>query len=96
MSKNTNQTSKTKKELKAKLEELEASAAAEPKVIPMDEVDRLRLENLLLRERLVARETNDAQNIFRNQIIEKYGVDVETETVAVDPQTGTITISLKE
>jgi len=88
-------------ELEAKLAELEAARDATktpegPRTFPMDEEDQLRLENILLHEKVVARERADARDAFHSRLVAKYKVNILTETVSVDANTGRITVAPKQ
>lgn len=94
----------TKAELEAKLAELETARetareatkkSQEPRVLPMDEEDKLRLENILLHEKIVSRERQDARDAFHTKLIAKYSVNILTHIISVDANTGNITIDLK-
>ena len=89
--------------LQSKLSELEEmmtrrgeqELANGPRVLPMDEEDKLRLENFMLREKLVTREISDARDALQSRFIAKYNVNILTQTIDVNTSTGKITIENK-
>lgn len=84
-------------ELETKLRELEAQkqAASEPRNIQMDEDDMLRLENILMREKLIAREMADRRDGFQNRLAAKYLVNIATHDISIDATTKMINITPK-
>ena len=84
-------------ELEAKLKELEAQkqAASEPRNIQMDEDDWLRLENILMKEKLLTREMADRRDGFQNRLAAKYMVNIATHNLSIDASTRTINITPK-
>jgi len=87
------QLKKQKEELEAKLAELEAAKAASaapapgPQQIPLDWEDKLRLENLILREKIAERERIDTRDAFHAKLVAKYKVNLALHSVQVDPAT---------
>jgi hypothetical protein len=66
-----------------------------PRTIPMDTEDKLRLENILLRERLIDRERKDARDALHASIVAKYKVNTALEAISMNANTGIIEVTTK-
>jgi len=54
--------------------------------LSMDEVDRLRLENLILKENIMERNKNDERMKFYSYIVTKYDIDEVDFSLSVDAE----------
>jgi len=89
-----------KVELQAKVSQLEEARAQIKDNLSapthnLDGDDKLRLENIILRERLMERDKEDARQSFYNHLINKYKVDSSRFNIAVDAQASTLTLQHK-
>lgn len=81
--------------LEAKLAELEMErdSSVGLRDISLDEEDKLRLENTLLREKIVQRDLADAREALHLKLVAKYNVNLAVESISIDASTGTLTVT---
>lgn len=72
----------------------------EPRVIALETLENLMLENIILKEQLEerrkqdeARRLNEQKLNFQNHLAEKYAINTETHSLTVNAQSSTLTIT---
>jgi hypothetical protein len=63
--------------------------------LPLDTEDKLRLENLVLRERLAERDRADARSSFYIYLSKKYDINPDEQDLSVDATTMKMTLTDK-
>jgi len=87
-----------KEELIQKLAELESQAKEKLEVLTkdLDDVDKLMLENILLKERLWEKEKNDMRNTLYAELIRKHELDVNSYDLTIDAPSAKIILTPKK
>lgn len=71
--------------------------------IPLDKIDALKLDNIMLREenekmrqQLIKADLESSRREFYDEIVSKYEIDIEKQTISIDAQKKTIQLKPNE
>ena len=92
-----NELQKRIRDLEAALNHKDEDKDVEPDgfTLPLDEEDKLRLENLVLRERIAERDRVDARSSFYIYLSKKYDINPDEQDLSVDASTMKMTLTAK-